>query len=427
MRVANTSSETASPYPFHHTGTTQRDPRRGDGSKTSPARSTPGSTRATTAWAAARVATGTRTSLCELTTDSSTRTQPRRLHSSGSTIRMLCTRPGGTVSWARSSSPWSRRSPSGDSATVQSYSVRNRPPLTDQTAPRTGSSAAAAAQGLELNHHTTTGTASPATTAAEAERVSSIDTARSRGVTRSSSRSGASPRTTASAGVKPAARASSSARSRGVVLAEEGQLVLGVGADDVEAELGHPGHAGQQRAGDVDRLDPVEADVRGPAEEEPAADAQFGVGDGVVREPPAEEPVQAEDEDQRDQGDGPQEEGEGGDPLGDVLALLDGDAQDRGDRHPGAAQRREEVQPPLDGRRPLSSGLRDLGGLRGHRPADLASPSSVSRSRSRSASSGASPGIFASVAAAAVCSWREASLKRRSSGPEVTSTSCIRP
>ena len=100
---------------------------------------TPGSTRATTASATSRGATGTSTELDEPATSSSTRTQPRRRHSSGSTIRTVCTRPGGTVSCVRSRRPRSMRRPSGDSPTVQSYSPTNRPTLLAPAAPSSGS------------------------------------------------------------------------------------------------------------------------------------------------------------------------------------------------------------------------------------------------------------------------------------------------
>ena len=49
----------------------------------------------------------------------STRHQPCDRHSSGSTIRTACTRPGGTVCARVSSSPCRSRRPSGDSATVK--------------------------------------------------------------------------------------------------------------------------------------------------------------------------------------------------------------------------------------------------------------------------------------------------------------------
>ncbi len=62
-----------------------------------------------------------------------------------------------------------------------------------------------------------------------------------------------------------------------------------------------------------------------------------------------------------------------------------------------------------------------------HRPAAFASPRAASRSRSRAASSRSRPGIRASLAAAAVCSFTVASRNARSTGPAVTSTNCIRP
>ncbi len=54
---------------------------------------------------------------------------------------------------------------------------------------------------------------------------------------------------------------------------------------------------------------------------------------------------------------------------------------------------------------------------RRHRPAALASPRAASRSRSRAASSRSRPGIRASLAAAAVCSFTVARRKMRSMGP----------
>ena len=60
-----------------------------------------------------------------------------------------------------------------------------------------------------------------------------------------------------------------------------------------------------------------------------------------------------------------------------------------------------------------------LGSPGAHRPAACASPSSARLSRRRAASSRSSPGMRASVAAAAVCRRTVARPKARSSGPAV--------
>ena len=62
-----------------------------------------------------------------------------------------------------------------------------------------------------------------------------------------------------------------------------------------------------------------------------------------------------------------------------------------------------------------------------HIPAERASPWAARRSRSRAASTGVSPGIPASVVAAAVCNLTVAKPMARSIGPATRSTSCIRP
>ena len=67
------------------------------------------------------------------------------------------------------------------------------------------------------------------------------------------------------------------------------------------------------------------------------------------------------------------------------------------------------------------------GYLRIHNPAARDSPSSVSRSRNRVASVRSSPGMRASLAAAAVWSFTVDSLNIRSNGPAVSSTNCMRP
>ena len=72
-------------------------------------------------------------------------------------------------------------------------------------------------------------------------------------------------------------------------------------------------------------------------------------------------------------------------------------------------------------------GGRRLGSVGCHIPAAIASPSSVNRSRSRAASSVSRPGMRASLAAAAVCNLTVERWNRRSIGPAVTSTNCMRP
>ena len=65
--------------------------------------------------------------------------------------------------------------------------------------------------------------------------------------------------------------------------------------------------------------------------------------------------------------------------------------------------------------------------IAGYSPAWRCSPRCASRSRSAAATAGSSPGIDAFEVAEAVCSCTVAMPSARSSGPEVTSTSCIRP
>ncbi len=105
------------------------------------------------------------------------------------------------------------RSPSGDSPTVQSYSVTNRPTLPAPAAPNSGRAAASTVHRLWVAVHSSGTTTTPTTSQPQVAPVSTRETASTPGGTRSSSRDGASPTSCAVSGAKPAARASSSARS----------------------------------------------------------------------------------------------------------------------------------------------------------------------------------------------------------------------
>src|SRR6266536_37083 len=207
----------------------------------------------------------------------------------------------------------------------------------------------------------------------------------------------------------------------GFVVREVAELAVALAAaGHVHPQLGHPEQAGDERLGDVDRLDPVEADDPGPPEQEPAVDPDRLVGQLPFGVPPGQRPEQ----DAADQyGDQP-EAGQ----LEIAPQALVVDQRDRSD---------DEVPPSFDERRqrvqPLSLQLRD-GGLPGraghrpcHRPHAWAWPRAERRSRRRLASSGCSPGILASVAGVAVCTSTVAIPNARSNGPAATSKNCIRP
>ena len=135
-----------------------------------------------------------------------TRTHPCRRHSSGSTISIACTRPGGTVRVSVFARPNFRRRPSGDWVTVKLKYLMNsaktmmigRPPVTSAI-PRPP-------QPLLRTVTTTISTVSSSRPAVTVRMTS--DSARSRGVTDVIGISGASPTSCRS----PAARASTSLR-----------------------------------------------------------------------------------------------------------------------------------------------------------------------------------------------------------------------
>ena len=95
---------------------------------------------------------------------------------------------------------------------------------------------------------------------------------------------------------------------------------------------------------------------------------------------------------------------------------------------PAAQQRGQRVHPLQPALVLVGRGLgRGTWRRIGHNPAAWASPRSVSRLRSRWATSGGSPGTCALLDGDAVCIRTTVRPAARSSGPAVTSTSCIRP
>ena len=184
----------------------------------------------------------------------------------------------------------------------------------------------------------------------------------------------------------------------GVLLGQVGQRRLGVAAaDHLQAQLGEPQQPSDERADDVDALDPGERDPPGAADEQPAVDLQLAARHPVPRGAPDDGAQQAHD--QGADGQQHDERGEGR-ALAQALRAERGEHQHQG---PAAAQQRRQGVQAL----PAAVLVRPGGELRGgggHRLAARASPRAVSRSRSRAASWVRSPGTEASVAAAAVWS-----------------------
>ena len=203
----------------------------------------------------------------------------------------------------------------------------------------------------------------------------------------------------------------------GLAEREVGERHLRLGRCGLDLELRQPEQAGHEGLVDPDLEDPVQSHPARAAVEHARVDAQLGGGDPELGAVPGGE---AED--------GPRhQDGGRGDRGAGELTLLDHlpPARVRGCREEdrGAGDRCERGEPPE-----LVLRRGDVVRERvAHRPDFPASPSSVSRSRSRAASCGARPGIRAAVAGDAVCSWTAASPNARSSGPAVTSTSCMRP
>ena len=214
------------------------------------------------------------------------------------------------------------------------------------------------------------------------------------------------------------------------LLGQVGETAVGVaGARQPDAKFGQAERAGQERPHHVYRLDPGHGELPGVAAQQSGLDPQRG----TIQLPAGDQPVD-HGRDHRYHGQAPVVQVR---PVGAELPGR-GDAHDGQHSHGGPAgahQRRQRVQPvPLAGHRsgwaghvPRRAGHFPVPGRAGHRPAAFASPSAARRSRSRAASSRSSPGIRASLAAAAVCSLTVASRNARSTGPAVTSTNCIRP
>ena len=187
--------------------------------------------------------------------------------------------------------------------------------------------------------------------------------------------------------------------------------VAPAGTGQSHPQLGQPEDTGQERANDIDGLDPAQWQLPGVAPEQARLDPQGG----TVKRPPRDEPFdEAHNHDYPEQRRLDDERGQVAAPAGRVFG------QDQQQDHPDAPTHddwRQWVQllPPSHRR------------SQAQRPAAFASPSAARRSRRRAASACSRPGMRASLAAAAVCSFTVESLKNRSTGPAVTSTNCIRP
>ena len=202
-------------------------------------------------------------------------------------------------------------------------------------------------------------------------------------------------------------------------LGQVGQLaVRGSRSGNADPQLRHAEQAREQRADDVDGLDAGQREAVRVLPDQPRLYAQRVPLESPARHHPVH--VAVDGGDQRDHDEVVR--------LGRPVLRLrvhggDEEQEDQGGREAAdACHRRQRVEaaPPVVGER--------RGTLVGrHMPAAIDSPSSVSRSRSRAASAASSPGMRASLAAAAVCSLTVDRWKSRSMGPAVTSTNCILP
>lgn len=220
---------------------------------------------------------------------------------------------------------------------------------------------------------------------------------------------------------------------------------------------GEAEHPGEQRALQIDALDPIERGAAVLPEDDAAAllDGLRRDAEGV--EPPGEP---GDEDDERDRSEHHQQ-GDHDQALPDdevdeialaraervqillrdeeteevIAEVREEDAADHDEHQAAAQQRRQRVQttPVGGGGRGI---LRLIPDLRrafgravrgGHSPDRRVSASSTRRSRSASASSRGRPGRRTPVATLAVTNFRVASPSARSSGPRVTSTSCSRP
>ncbi len=346
----------------------------------------------------------------EPATSISRRHQPSGRHSSGSTIRTACTRRSGMVSATVPSSPRRIRMPSGDCASVNPYSVASRRHTMGtrvtrkirKVPPVAASTGRPHQDHHELRHQQRDEQAGPGGQHRPGQPPGGD--------------AGQDPLTGFRGGrVEPVMRGQQAGPQleRGL-LGQVGQTSVGVaGAGQPDAQFGQSERAGQERPHHVYRLDPGHRQLPGVAAQQAGLDPQRG----PVQLPAGDQPVD-HGRDHRHHGQPPVVQ------VRPVVAELPGRGDAHDGQHPdrgpaGAHERRQRVQPvPLAGHVP---------GRAGHRPAAFASPRAASRSRSRAASSRSSPGIRASLAAAAVCSLTVASRNARSTGPAVTSTNCIRP
>ena len=214
-------------------------------------------------------------------------------------------------------------------------------------------------------------------------------------------------------------------------LGQVGEVGLAAAVPDhLDAQFGEPERAGDERADDIDRLQPRQRYPPALAGEDAVLQSQITTLDA----PPAAQPRQVAGECRNGQHDGDDQQELGARETPAAQAVLSRDGGDDAECAPPAQHRCERMQARPFGAR--NSGQRGRRSRRNgrvcresfpHRPAARASPSIARRSRNRSASAAGSPGTRASLAAAAVCRRTVARPHRRSSGPATTSTNCMRP
>ena len=203
--------------------------------------------------------------------------------------------------------------------------------------------------------------------------------------------------------------------------------VLGASTGGDDTHFGEAEKAPRKWRDDVNRLDPRQRDAERLPPDEPGLDLEVAVGDPPAGDQPRDHPADTAEDEQTEVDDHRDRQP----PVVPRAGLLgEGrhrDAEDP-DQHPAETDDRRQRVQPAPGLAHLERYCRDHRRRHhAHRPVALASPTRASRSRSASASGRGSPGMRASVAAAAVWSWTVARPKARSMGPAVTSMNCMRP
>ena len=187
-----------------------------------------------------------------------------------------------------------------------------------------------------------------------------------------------------------------------------------------KAQLGEPQDAGKAALGDVDGLHAVQRIAAGIATEKAAFDVQHTIDQAPASHQPRDDAGDDRDADGNEF------------PAGIAMGMstaheaCKNDEADGNQMPSGTHDGRKGVQA-LPRRGCVGVGIDHRGTPPTHRPAARASPSRLNASRRRCASSRLSPGITASLAAAAVCMCSVLMPNMRSSGPATTSTNCMRP